>query len=588
MQDRTVHISSMIARLTPGVTLQQARVELAGLAASVSDPGHTATAIPLAETVVGTSAQPLLMATGAIALVLILACVNTAGLLLARAAGRRRETAIRTAIGASRGRLIRQHLTESAVLALAGGATGLILTALGLGLVRKALAQMVPRADGIVLDGHALAFVTAVSLATSLVFGIVPAIVGSRLDVSSGLKDRRPNREGRLRLRTVLVVAEIALSLLLVVGAGLLAKSYWRVVNVDPGFDARGLVTMRVALPASHYPDVAAVVRFFRELPERFTGLAGVTVVSAVNATPISGGDSHGNITVDGHSFAPGDAPVASYRRVLPNYFRAMHIPLVAGREFDDRDQGQDPKVVIVSDAMARRLWPGQNPLGARIKIGPPEREPWLTVIGVVGDVHNVGIEEEITFDTYEPHAQRPWSTMRLLVRTTGDVAHATTDVRARLRDIDRDLIVDQPDTMESRIWTSELARRFSTWLLAAFAGLALVLAAVSLYGLTAYSVAARTREFGVRLVLGATPSDVGRHVILRSIRLGLMGVLIGIVLAMPAVSAARSLLAGVDPSDPLVFAAVAIVLLSVSVAAAFLPARRATRLDPHVILRVE
>ncbi len=588
MQDRTVHITSVVARLAHGATLEQARAEMAGLATTLADPGHTATAVPLADNVVGASAQPIKIATVAIGVVLLLACVNTAGLLLARAAARRRETAIRVAIGASRARLIRQHLTEGIVLALSAGAVGLVLTSLCLDLVRAGLSQMVPRADGITLDGRALIFVLAASIATSLLFAIVPALTSSGVEVSGTIKESNRDRRGRVPLRTALVVAEIALSLLLVVGAGLLAKSYWHVLNVDPGFDPRGLVTMRVSLPASRYSTTPAVVRFFHDLPAELATVPGVRTISGVNAMPISGGDSHGVITIDGRAFSAGEAPAASYRRILPNYFRTMHIPLVTGREFDDRDQGQDPKVVIISDAMARRLWPGQDPIGQRIKIGPPEREPWLTVVGVVGDVRNVGVETDVAYDTYEPHAQRPWSTMRLLVRAEGDDARVTTDVRARLRMLEPDLIVDQVQTMASRISTSELARRFSTWLIGAFAGLALLLAAVSLYGLTAYTVAARTREFGVRLVLGATPADVARHVIGRSIALGLAGIAIGGLFAAPAVRMARTLLAGVEPGDPIVWGAVACALFTVALVAAYVPARRATRVDPNVVLRTE
>lgn len=586
MQDRTVHMTSVVGRLRAGATLEQARVEIAGIAASVSDPGHTATVTPLANVIVGKSEQPLILATAVIGLVLLLACVNTAGLLLARAAARRRETAIRVAIGASRSRLIRQHLTESLVLALAGGVAGVTVSALCLGLVRTAVAAMVPRAEGIVFDSRALVFALAVSIVTSVVFGLVPALASTRPDVSGGLKGTQ--RERRLQLRATLVVIEMALSLLLVVGAGLLAKSYWRVVNVDPGFDSRGLVTLRVSAPSSRYPDVPSIVRFYRELPGRLTGIAGVDAVSAVNTAPISGGDSHGVVTVDGQVIAPADAPVASFRRILPNYFRTMRIPILEGREFDARDQGQDPMVVIISHAMARRLWPTSSPIGARIKIGPADREPWLTVVGVAGDVRNVGVEDEVAFDTYEPHAQRPWSTMRLLVRANADPSRVASDVRARLRDVEPDLIVDQMDTMDSRISTSEAARRFSTVLLAALAGLALVLAAISLYGLTAYSVSARTREFGVRLVLGATPGDVGRQVVGQSVRLGIAGLVIGVAAAAPAARALRAQLAGVEPGDPVVFGAVACILLVVTLVAAYAPARRATRLDPNTILRVD
>lgn len=588
MRDRAVHMTGVIGRLRDGVTLAQARAELANLAATTVDPGHTATAVPLADDLVGRSGSALVAGSAAVGLVLLLACVNSAGLLLARASSRRRETQIRSALGASRGRLIRQHLTESLMLALIGAALGAALAASGLALVRDTLAEIVPRADAVTLNGRALLFALVTAFVTSAIVGIVPALAGSRADASDGLKNGRFGSRQSVRLRGALVVAEISLSLVLIVGAGLMAKSYWRILNVNPGFEPAGLVSMRITLPSAHYPDDASVVRFYRDLPEQLGGIPGVVTVSGVNVTPISGGDSHGVITAEGQVLAPGDGPVASFRRILPNYFRAMGVPLEAGREFDERDQGQEPLVVIISRAMARRLWPDASPLGRRIKIGPADREPWLTVVGVVGDVRNVGRESAPAFDTYEPHAQRPWSTMQALVRTHGDAARVGADARTVLRRLDADLIVDRVETMDARIASAELARRFSTWLLAAFAGVALALAAVSLYGLTSYTVTERTREFGVRIALGAERRDIAWLVVGRSLRLGVAGVTIGIFAAVPAARAARAFFVDVGPLDPGVYLGVGIVLLAVALASPYLPARRATHVDPNVTLRVD
>jgi putative ABC transport system permease protein len=588
MLDRSVHMTSVIARLEPGTTLTQARSELTTLATGLHDVGHTVAIVPLADDLVGPSRQALIAGCAAIGLVLLLACVNTAGLLLARASSRRRETAIRSAIGASRARLVRQHLTESLILGLAGAAVGIAFTAFSLTVVRSTLSEIVPRSDGMTLDGRALAFALAAALVTCLVFGVIPALAGSRGGMAGDLKSGRFAVRRSMRLRGGLVVAEMALSLLLVVGAGLLGKSYWRVLHVDPGFQASGLVTMRVTLPSAHFPDTPSVVRFYRDLPERLERVPGAEAVSGVNAAPISGGDGHGNITVDGREFPAGDAPTASFRRILPNYFRTMQIPVVSGREFDEHDRGQDPLVVIVSQAMARRLWPDANPIGQRIKIGPPAREPWLTIVGIVGDVRNVGLEHDLSFDTYEPHAQRPWTTMQLLVRAQGDASKVGADIRKAARAIDADLIVDRLQTMDARISASQLARRFSTGLISAFAGLALVLAAVSLYGLTAYTVSERTREFGVRMALGAARRDILWLVAGKSLRLGIAGVAIGLLAAVPAAQAARAFLPNVGPHDPIVFLTVGMALFCIALVASSAPAHRATRVDPNIALRVE
>jgi putative ABC transport system permease protein len=419
-------------------------------------------------------------------------------------------------------------------------------------------------------------------------FGVAPAIRAARADANGTL--RTGGRSGLDRSRAaaqqLLVAGEVALCVVLLVGAGLLFESFRLVLNVDPGFRTENLLTMRIGLPRS-YDTVAAVNRFYSQLPERISGLPGVSEAALVTSLPISGGDGTGDISIEGRPSAPGEIGGASFRRVSPNYFRVMGIPLVRGREFDQRDDGSRGRVIMVSEAMARRFWPGDDPVGKRIRIGPPN-QPWETIVGVVRDVRHAGLDAELGFATFEPLAQQPWSNVQLAVRTASDPASVTSAVRADLRGLEPALVIDRVETMAQRIGESVAPRRLNLILFGLFAGLALLLAAVGLYGVVAYAAAQRTREFGIRMALGARPSDVLGLVLRQGARLAVAGVAIGIAAALGLARLLTGLLFGVSPADPATIATVSAIMLAVALAACWLPAHRATQIAPTEALRNE
>jgi putative ABC transport system permease protein len=530
--------------------------------------------------------RPALLALlAAVGLVLVIACSNVAGLVVARSWPRRREMAIRAALGGSRLRLSRQVLTESVVLAGLGGAVGTLLAMWGVDAMRAGLPFALARAAEVRVDVPVLLVTLAISLVSGIGVGLWPALRVPAADIEATLRDTAGT--GRTS-RGSLVVAELALSLVLLVGAGLLVRSYWSLRHTDPGFRTGQLLFLTTSLPASAYPSPDRVIAYYRALPGVLRAVPGVQDVSASSALPISGGDGTGDVTIEDRTFPPGATPAASYRRVLPGYFHAMGIPLVRGRDFDATDVGHDPKVVIISAAMAARLWPRQDPLGRRIKIGAPDEEPWLTVVGVVGDVKNVGLAADVGLATYEPHAQRPWTTMRVVVRTVGDPLAIAPVVRTTLRALDSRVFVFDMGEMDSRVAATIAARRFGTLALTGFSLAALLLAAIGLYGVLAQMVAVRRREIGVRLALGATPRAVLGIVIGRGLRVVALGVTIGVGAAVVAARTIRHLLFGVGAGDLPAYMAVSAVVLVVALLACWVPARRATLVNPMEALRAE
>ena len=597
MQNRAVHTLTTVARLEDGVSLDEAKVEMATIAARIQrefpgeDPEHSTTLIPLHERVVGNTDTILLVLMGAVAFLLLIACANVADLLMARAAARQKEIAVRTALGASRWRVIRQLVTESVLLGLTGGAAALALAFWGLDLLIAHLPPFMPRVEQIGIDGRVLLFTLLISLLTGLIFGLLPALKASKLDIVGSLKDLVTSAAGgaRDRSRRVLVIAQVALSLVLLVGAGLMIKSFWRLQDVDPGFEPQNLLTMTVSLAGSpKFTTSEEVIAFYADLRGRLEALPGVSSASAVNALPISGGDSDGELTIEGRPFASGAAPGASFRRILPNYFRTAGIPIVQGREFGERDRGEEPFVVIITETMAGKYWPSGDAVGTRIKVGPPENEPWLTIVGVAADVRNIGLATEPRLATYEPHTQRPWSTMNVMVRTAIDPLSVVRGVRDEIRQAGGDLPVFNIGTMRERISRSVSTERFNMILLTIFATVALLLAAIGLYGVIAYSVSHRTRELGIRIALGAERKDIVNLVVRQGIPLLGAGVALGLIAAVGLTRFLAGLLFAVSPLDATIFVAVAALLAAVALLASYVPARRATAVDPMQALRAE
>lgn len=600
MKNRAVHVNGAVARLASGVTLERAQAEMNDIALRIEqrnpgiDPGHGVRLAYLHGEVVKGVRPALLVLFGAVGFVLLVACVNVGNLLLARAMARAREIAIRAALGGSRWRIVRQLLVESTLLASIGGALGFVLAVWGVDLLGAHVGASLPRGKEIRIDVGVLAFTSALSLLSGLILGLAPALQLSKANFGDALNERSGRRlagGSRRRLRGSLVVAEVALSLVPLAGAGLMAKSFWRLQRVDPGFRSENLATMTVSLPASKYETVAAVTAFYRDVTERLARLPGAQAASAVSFLPITGSDGFGQLTIEGRPFAPGEAPGATFRRNLPNYFRTMGIPLLRGREFDDRDDGRREKVVIINQGMARRFWRNEDPVGSRIKVGPAEDEPWLTVIGVVGDVKNDGLQAESSLATYEPYAQRPRLAMTLVLRTARDPAGSIAAMRDQVRAAEKDILIFETDTMTQRMASSVASQRFTTVLLGIFGGLALLLAAVGIYGVISYAVAQRTPEIGIRMAVGAQRRDVMRLVIGQGMSLVSIGVAAGLVgaLVLGKLSSSFSgLLFEVEATDPATFAAIALLLGAVALLACYLPARRATRVDPMTALRQE
>lgn len=588
-----VWVLNTIGRLKDGRTAKDAEYEIEGFAKQIrrEHPESNRDLVVRTASVrdqLSRDLRPaLLVLLGAVGLVLLIACGNLAGLMMARATGRAREMAIRSALGAGRRRLIRQLLTESVLLSITGGCLGIGLSIWATRALDLLSAD--PRLAALPLNGSVLLFALAATIATSLLFGVAPAIQSTRTDTGEALKTggaRAGANPHRAAARQLLVVGQVALCLVLLIGAGLLFRSFVRVLNVDPGFRVDRLVTMRISLPRG-YNDVPAALRLYSQLPERLKSVPGVSDASAISSLPISGGQGNGDIAIEGRPSVPGELGAAQFHRALPNYFRVMGIPLVRGREFDERDDSSRPHVTIINESMARRFWPNEDPIGKRIRIGPPGGE-WITIVGVVKDVRQVALDSDIRFATYDPLAQQPWTTVELAIRAAGDPASIIAGVRAELRGMEPALLIDRVQTMEQRIGESLAPRRLNLVLFGLFAVLALVLASVGLYGVVAYAVAQRTQEFGIRMALGAQQRDVLRLVLGQGLKLALLGVAIGIAAALGLARLLVSLLFGVEPTDPMTIAGVSLLLTIVALIACWLPAHRATRVSPTEALRAE
>jgi putative ABC transport system permease protein len=592
---RGTHPLRVIARLKPGVALTQAQAELNVTAASLArqypadnrDKGIVA--VPLAEQVTATVRVALETLLAAVGLVLLIACANVANLLLSRAAAREREMAVRVALGASRGRLAQQLLTESLLLAGIGGIAGFLFALAAIAALSARLPADLSRAAGIAVDARTLMFTAAISLVTGILFGLAPLFETWRVSAGEALKQNNRTAGGmQSGVRSGLAVAQIAIAIILLIGAGLMAKSFWALVHVAPGFRSESLLTARLSLPRSRYPDNRRITAFERELLESLRGRPGIQSVGFATYLPLSGSDNGWAFIIEGRPPLPtGFYNMAKYRPVSAGYFETIGIPLLRGRTFTPADTGESPWAVVINDSMARTYWGPENPIGRRLHFGA---ETWRTVIGVVGDVLHEGLDGETKPEMYVPVDQAPNTENgpTIVVRTALDAGAAAAELRGAVSAIDRAMPVDRIETMEQLVWGSVAQPRFRTVILAAFSMLALVMASIGIYGVMSYLVIQRTREFGIRLSVGATPTDVLRLVLGRAAALIVAGTCV--VLAGSALLARfiAKLLFGTAPLDPLTFAAVPILLAAVALTASYIPARRATQIDPMVALRYE
>jgi putative ABC transport system permease protein len=599
MWTRNDHGLGAVARLEPGVTLAQARAEMNTIAERievanpVTNDGMRVAVDNLRDSLTGAYRQALMILLGVVGFVLLIACANVANLMLAQSMARQKEIAIRAALGASRARIVGQLLTESLVLGAIGGALGLGLAVWGMDLLLAAIPVDLPFWMKFDLDGRVLAFTLGISLATGIVFGVLPALAVSKPDLNEALKEggRGPSSgRGRHRLRNLLVVSEVALSFVLLIGAGLMMRSFLRLAEVDPGLDPKNVLTMRVNLPNAKYREEHARRAFYERLAERVRSLPGVESTAAVSDLPLGGGSWGRSLTVEGQPILPvGEAPMINHCVATPDYFRTIGIPIRAGRDFTDSDAGEAAKVTIIDERLAHKYWPDESPLGKRIRFGPPEsNEPWHTIVGVVGAVRHQGLDVVTRESVYLPHRQVPVGSMTLAMRTTAEPASLAAIVRKQVLELDEGLPVTNVRTMEEVIARSIWQPRLYAILFGVFAAVALVLALVGIYGVMSYAVTQRTHEIGVRMALGAQPRDVLRLVVGQGMILTLAGVGLGLGLALALTRLMAGLLFGVSSTDPHTFVAIAVLLIGAALGASVVPARKAARVDPLVALRYE
>ena len=598
-EERSARHLRCIARLKPGITLQQAQSEMNVIAGrlerehAVHNKGYGVHLITLTEDTVGGLRSTLLTLFVAVVFVLLIACANVGNLLLARSTARQRELAIRAALGAARGRLVRQLLTESALLALIGAACGLLLALWSLDVIETLGSHVTPLLSGLQMDSRVFGFTVVISALASLIFGLAPALYVSRPNLNESLKSGGRGSgagPGSNRLRNTLVVSEIALALVLLVCASLLIRSVMRLHDVNPGFESRNLVTMNVSLPMSRYPQKANWTAFYHRLTERLQVLPGIKAAGLTSVLPFSA-------NFDGRGLAVEDRPVPRGEEIgvdlyiaTPDYLQSMSIPLRQGRAITEQDTEQAPLVALINEMMAQELWPGQNPLGKRIKFPGSEKnpQPWRTIVGVVSNVKQYGLDQKAPMQIYLPYDQFPTSVMTLVVRTSTDSSSMIATVRNEIRGIDRELAVDGIATMEQLLADSISLRRFSMFLLMIFAGAALMLAVIGIYGVISYSVTQRTHEIGVRMALGATGSKIVWLVVKQGLSLTFAGVGIGLIVAFALTRILKNLLFSVSATDPPTYALMASLLIVAAWLACRIPARRAARVDPMIAMRSE
>ncbi len=601
--NRGMRFLNVLGHIKPGISRERAQSELRIAAARLSEEypntnaGYSVDLTPLREQLVGDIRPTLWMLMAAVIAVLLIACVNVAHLLLARAGVREKEIAVRTALGANPGRLIRQLLTESVALAIVAGLFGLLIAYWGTWILAKLAPSGLGQTGEATLDWRVLAFTLGVSILTGLAFGLAPALSTARSNLNLVLRSGGRGGTGgrtRSRVRDVLMVCEVASSAALLIGAGLLIRSLVHLQQVNPGFRPDRVLSMQLSLPPSRYPGLK-VGLFYQQLLGRVAELPGVQTAGICRFLPLSGSDASFSFQIEGQPrLTAADQPRAKYRTASGGYFVALGIPLLAGRLFDNRDNQKTPKVVIINQTAARRYWPHENPIGRRILSGFDE-DQWSTIIGVVGDVKHTALDAETNPETYYHYLQVPpeamnfaEGTVALVLRSSFDPAGLTPSVRQELRMLDPSLPVFDVHSMQDLVYGSVAQPRFRTALISVFAGLALVLAALGLYGVVAYSVSQRTTELGVRVALGAQPGDILRRVVIHAAGLAGIGLGIGVAASLAASRLLSRFLFGVSPADPITLGATCLVILSVAIGASLVPALRAAQVDPATALRAE
>jgi putative ABC transport system permease protein len=594
----------VLARLKPGVSLTTAQTELDQLGAQLTaqypqnyraERRYRMIAAPMLDDYVGELKPALLLLLGAVGFVLLIACANVANLLLARAATRQQEIAVRLALGAGRGRLIRQLLTESILLAVAGGAAGLLLAVWGAQLLLRFAPDNLPRLGEVSPDGRVLAFTALASLLTGVIFGLAPALQSARADVNDALRESGRTGAGarQQRLRNAFVIAEIALALVLLVGAGLTLKSFWRLQAVEPGFNPDGVLTMRMLLPFTTHRGIPERATFFRQVLERLRATPGVANAGAVSRIPMAPGNNSGTMTGENSVVGPNDPPVeVEMRWASPQYFQTMGIALLSGRDFSDADAEGMLPVAVVDESFARRFYPNENPIGKRIKRGGPNSaRPWKTIVGVVRQVRNQRLDATSLPQAYFPVFQEADEMFNLsfAVRASGsDPSALAPGVRAAVLAVDRNQPIFDVKPLRQIVADSIALKRLALMLLVVFAVVAVLLAGSGIYGVMAYAVTQRTREIGIRVALGAPRGDVLRLVVRQGLKLALCGVALGLIVAFALTRLLKALLFGVSATDPLTFVGITLLLLVVALVAALVPAWRATKIDPLAALRHE
>jgi predicted permease len=602
--DRGHEDYNIFAKLKPGITVAQAQAEIDTLveqmkqqypAAYPPNGQLTISVVPLLEQVVGDIRLALYVLLGAVGFVLLIACANVANLLLARATVRQKEIAIRAAVGATRLRLLRQLLTESVMLALAGGLLGLVISLLSVKVMRVFGPENIPRLSEVGIDGQVIFFTFFISLLTGVIFGLAPALRASRFDLNRVLKDGGRGSavgvtfgRGHHQLRNLLVISEVALSLVLLIGAGLLIRSYQHIATASPGFNARNVLSLRLSLPAARYTTPESVFSFYKQLNERVKQLPGIESVGANPFLPLSSNSAAwGPITVEGYvPKTAQDLIISNERFVSPDYLKAMGIPLLKGRHFDERDIKGAPEVAIVNKNFAQRFWPDEDPIGKRLQRGT--KGPWRTVVGVISDEKEFSLESEPPISVFHPIEQFTIGTRYLVARTSSDPALMIGEVTKEIRALDPELPVYDVNTMEQRLYDSLARRRFSMFLLGVFAAIALTLASIGIYGVMAYSVNQRTHEIGIRMALGAQQRNILQLVFRQALTLIGLGIAIGITGAFALTRIMSGLLFGVSATDSFTFIMISLLLGCIAMLASYLPARRAAKVDPIVALRYE